>query len=40
MLIDARIEKGFDWLLAMRQDDGGWTIRCSRTQLDRATIYR
>lgn len=23
---DARVEKGFRWLLSMRQDDGGWTI--------------
>jgi Squalene-hopene cyclase C-terminal domain len=23
---DSRIEKGFDWLLSMRQDDGGWVI--------------
>jgi hypothetical protein len=23
---DHRIEKGFDWLLSMRQDDGGWAI--------------
>ena len=23
---DPRIEKGFDWLLSMRQDDGGWAI--------------
>jgi hypothetical protein len=23
---DARIENGFQWLLSMRQDDGGWTI--------------
>jgi hypothetical protein len=23
---DERIQRGFDWLLALRQDDGGWTI--------------
>jgi len=23
---DSRIEKGFKWLLSMRQDDGGWVI--------------
>ncbi len=23
---DARIERGFEWLLSMRQDDGGWII--------------
>ena len=37
---DARIEKGFDWLLAMRQEDGGWTIPLLTHKLDRATIYR
>jgi hypothetical protein len=25
---DARIEKGFKWLLTMRQNDGGWAIPC------------
>jgi len=24
--MDPRIKKGFQWLLSMRQDDGGWTI--------------
>ncbi|HPF37651.1 MAG TPA: terpene cyclase/mutase family protein [Phycisphaerae bacterium] len=23
---DPRIDRGFDWLLSMRQDDGGWTL--------------
>jgi hypothetical protein len=23
---DERIQRGFDWLLALRQDDGGWTV--------------
>jgi hypothetical protein len=23
---DARVEKGLDWLLSMRQDDGGWIV--------------
>ena len=37
---DARIERGFQWLLAMRQDDGGWTIPILTHKLDRATQYR
>jgi hypothetical protein len=37
---DSRIEKGFQWLLAMRQVDQGWTIPLLTHTLDRATIYR
>lgn len=37
---DPRIEKGFQWLLDMRQDDGGWTIPILTHKLDRATQYR
>ncbi|OGO30216.1 MAG: hypothetical protein A2Z16_03010 [Chloroflexi bacterium RBG_16_54_18] len=37
---DPRIEKGFDWLLVMRQEDGGWTIPLLTHKLDRAAIYR
>lgn len=37
---DPRIEKGFHWLLSMRQDDGGWTIPILTHKLDRATQYR
>jgi hypothetical protein len=37
---DPRIEKGFRWLLAMRQDDGGWTIPLLTRRFDRATQYR
>ncbi|CAG0930343.1 hypothetical protein TFLX_01671 [Thermoflexales bacterium] len=37
---DPRIERGFQWLLAMRQDDGGWTIPMITHQLDRQTQYR
>lgn len=37
---DPRIEKGFDWLLSMRQDDGGWTIPILTHKFDRATQYR
>jgi hypothetical protein len=34
---DPRMEKGFQWLLAMRQDDGGWSIPMITHKLDRAT---
>jgi hypothetical protein len=37
---DPRIEKGFQWLLAMRQDDLGWSIPLITHKLDRATQYR
>jgi hypothetical protein len=37
---DLRIEKGFRWLLGMRQDDGGWSIPMITHKLDRATQYR
>jgi hypothetical protein len=37
---DPRIEKGFQWLLAMRQDDGGWSIPIITHKFDRATQYR
>ena len=37
---DPRIEKGFRWLLAMRQDDGGWSIPMITHKFDRATQYR
>ena len=37
---DPRIEKGFRWLLAMRQDDGGWSIPLITHKFDRATQYR
>ncbi len=37
---DPRIEKGFQWLLGMRQDDGGWSIPMITHKLDRATQYR
>jgi hypothetical protein len=36
---DPRVEKGFDWLLSMRQDDGGWTIPILTHRFDRKTIY-
>jgi len=37
---DPRIEKGFQWLLAMRQSDGGWTIPILTHKFDRSTQYR
>lgn len=37
---DRRIEKGFDWLLSMRQDDMGWSIPIITHRFDKDTIYR
>jgi hypothetical protein len=37
---DPRVEKGFQWLLRMRQSDGGWSIPMITHKLDRATQYR
>ena len=37
---DPRIEKGFQWLLSMRQDDKGWTIPILTHNFDKKTIYR
>ena len=37
---DPRIEKGFRWLLDMRQDDLGWTVPLITHKLDRQTQYR
>jgi hypothetical protein len=37
---DPRIEKGFQWLLAMRQGDGGWSIPIITHKFDRQTMYR
>jgi hypothetical protein len=34
---DERIEKGLNWLLSMRQIDGGWTIPMLTHKLDKAT---
>jgi hypothetical protein len=36
---DPRIDKGIQWLLEMRQDDGGWSIPLITHKLDRATQY-
>ena len=37
---DSRIERGFRWLLSMRQDDGGWTVPILTHKLDRETSHR
>jgi len=37
---DPRIERGFKWLLSMRQDDGGWTVPLQTVELTPADIYR
>ncbi|MBN1190386.1 MAG: terpene cyclase/mutase family protein [Dehalococcoidales bacterium] len=37
---DPRIEKGMKWLLAMRQNDGGWTIPILTHYLDGKTMYK
>jgi hypothetical protein len=35
---DPRVEKGLDWLLSMRQNDGGWTIPLLTRNLPMQTI--
>jgi len=35
-----RIEKGFKWLLSMRQDDGGWTVPIQTHKFNGKTMYR
>jgi hypothetical protein len=37
---DERVERGMQWLLSMRQADGGWTIPILTHKFDRATMYR
>ncbi len=37
---DPRIEKGFEWLLSMRQSDLGWSIPLITHNLNRAAQYR
>jgi hypothetical protein len=37
---DARVEKCFQWLLAMRQTDQGWSVPMITHKLDRETQYR
>ncbi|MBE0409305.1 MAG: hypothetical protein IBX69_06190, partial [Anaerolineales bacterium] len=37
---DPRIEKGFEWLLSMRQDDMGWSIPIITHKFNRETMFR
>jgi hypothetical protein len=37
---DPRVERGLRWLLAMRQDDGGWTVPLLTHRVTRAEMYR
>jgi len=37
---DQRIEKGFQWLLSMRQDDMGWSVPIITHDFDGETMYR
>jgi hypothetical protein len=37
---DPRTEKGFQWLLSMRQDDLGWSVPILTHDFDRDTMYR
>jgi hypothetical protein len=37
---DPRITNGLNWLLTMRQDDGGWTIPIITHTFDRETQYK
>jgi hypothetical protein len=37
---DPRLEKGMQWLLSMRQDDGGWSVPLITLDLDSKIIYR
>jgi len=37
---DPRVERSLQWLLAIRQDDGAWSIPLITHKLDRATQYR
>jgi hypothetical protein len=37
---DVRVEKGFRWLISMRQDDGGWTVPILTHKFNREAVYR
>ncbi len=37
---DPRVERCFQWLLSMRQDDGGWSIPIITHKFDRETQYK
>jgi squalene cyclase len=36
---DSRVQRGLDWLLSMRQTDGGWTIPILTHKFDKQTFY-
>jgi len=36
---DPRVEKGMQWLLEMRQNDGGWTVPILTHHFDGRTMY-
>ena len=38
--MDPRVEHGLQWLLSMRQDDGGWTIPILTQNISRETSYQ
>jgi hypothetical protein len=37
---DPRVEKGLQWLLSMRQEDGGWSVPILTHDFDRGTMFR
>jgi len=37
---DPRVERGMQWLLSMRQNDGGWTVPILTHKFDRDTGYK
>jgi hypothetical protein len=37
---DSRIEKGFEWLLRMRHEDGGWTVPIQTYDLNREKVNK
>ncbi len=37
---DPRVKKGFEWLLSMRQNDGGWTIPILTQDFDGKTMHK
>ncbi|MFB3889030.1 MAG: prenyltransferase/squalene oxidase repeat-containing protein [Candidatus Bathyarchaeia archaeon] len=36
---DPRVDKGLEWLLSTRQNDGGWTVPILTHKFDRKTMY-
>jgi hypothetical protein len=37
---DPRVEKGMQWLLSMRQNDGGWTVPIITRRFSREMVYK